>query len=612
MVKSHDMVEINHDQASQAVARTANAVLTTQRGKSDDEIVQDILRSNQGALFSDLMQGRAMTNCDQKTAIMTLLWLITRTTQDPDQIDRIFRRGNQVPPWWDEAAKKNGQVSSWTNAQYYIAKTLATREIFMPTVMGLRYLTCYNPDENPRYPMDDVGISCLFADLLMKCLRYCTERKCWYYFDGRVWVKSNGAAMENAKLFSDIVEKYGVAVSDINTRAFPIGETKKEKEAIDPYLKHVKRAKARKMRETILKDAESSYGIATAASEFDTRPNLLCCKNVTLDLENLTPHPHNPDDMITMMADVEYNPQAQSSLWSRHIETVMDGDQEKAIYFQKAIGYSLAGDNKLCCLFILYGPKSRNGKSATMDTINKMMGAYGASANPETFAAKQSANGSAHSDDLARLVGKRFVSIPESESTMTLSSSLVKRVTGDGEITTRAIYEAQFTYTPQFTLFFHTNHLPRVNDMSVFDSGRVKVIPFTHYFPPADRNPNMVAELTTPENLSGILNWALEGLRMLKAEGLTSPRSVLEATEDYHTESDRVGNFLSECILMTTGCFAPTREVFERYKIWAAASGLYPGREQDFKRAMEQRGIAVSRPRIDGKQVTAYVGWRLA
>ena len=104
---------------------------------------------------------------------------------------------------------------------------------------------------------------------------------------------------------------------------------------------------------------------------------------------------------------------------------------------------------------------------------------------------------------------------------MAVSSSLVKRCTGDGLITTRAIYEKQFSFVPQFKLFMHTNHLPRIYDLSMFDSGRVKVIPFTHFFEEHDRNPNMVAELTTEENLSGIFNWALGGLQSWRASGLT-------------------------------------------------------------------------------------------
>lgn len=144
----------------------------------------------------------------------------------------------------------------------------------------------------------------------------------------------------------------------------------------------------------------------------------------------------------------------------------------------------------------------------------------------------------------------------------------------------------------------------------MFDSNRVKVIPFTYHFPEAARNPHMLADLTTPENLSGILNWALEGLVLIKREGFNAPSSVLNAIEEYRQDSDRVGNFIRERMEQRSGD-ASTTEVFAAYKLWCESSGLRPGREQDFKREMERHGINVGRPRVNGKQVTSYLGWVL-
>lgn len=312
-----------------------------------------------------------------------------------------------------------------------------------------------------------------------------------------------------------------------------------------------------------------------------------------------------------MVAPVTYNPNAHSKLWEQHITTVMDGDVEKAQFLQKSFGYALSGTNKYASLIIMYGPRSRNGKSATVDTFCKMLGDYADTADPATFSEKSHANGSAHSDDLARLEGKRMISVPESDKKMTLSSSLVKRSTGDFKIVARAIFERQRSFEPQFKLFFHTNHLPRISDLTMFDSSRVKVIPFTHYFKPQDRNPNQIAELTTPENLSGILNWALEGWILLETTGFEPPQSVLDATGQYRQDSDQVGNFMMEHMEEDSNSYVSTRSVFDAYKLWCDRCGLPSGREQDFKKDLESRGISAVRKRIDGKQVTAYLGWSL-
>lgn len=587
---------------------------STQRSqsKTDNEVIREILVSSQGTWFDNLRQGKEIPYRDVRMAMMALLCIIAGFTQDPIQIDRIFRNSRLVPPWWDEPVIINGVKGIVSNAVYWGTRAAVTYGITVPTAYGPQRLADYYPDVNPRYTADDIGSSNLYCDIYRGSLKYVEERKSWYGFGGQIWSKSNGAAMECSKILVARLEEYVHRVEAVNEGAFPVEKSdKKKKAAINAqYIKHAKSTKSRRARETMLKDAQSGYGMAESANNFDTDPYLLCCENGTLDLRNGSFRPHSPQDMITKMANVVYNPQARSPLWLQHLNTVMDGDQERALFLQKAVGASLIGTNDYCYIVILYGPRTRNGKSVTMDTIKKMMGTYAAVAKPETFAQKRSADGSGHSEDLVQLAGKRFVSVPEIEKKMTLSASLVKRVTGEKEIAARAIFEHQIEFTPQFTLFFNTNFLPRLNDLTPFDSGRIKVIPFTHYFGERERNPHMVDELTTPENLSGILNWALEGLQRLKSEGFTPPQSVLEATEAYHNESDQVGSFIAEN-MQQDGGYTLTREAFRMYCAWCEGARLHSGREQDFKLEMEKHGIPAVRKRIDGKQVTAYMGWRI-
>lgn len=594
-------------------ASTASAPAQQPKGKTDVEIMNEISASTQGNFFQALMNGTAEICKDVMGAIMTLLCVIAYFTEDLEQIDRIFRQGVLIPAWWDNKAKKGGATSEYTYAQYYIRRALATFRITVPTIHGLRRITDLYPDINPIYSQDDVGNALLFSSLFRFSCLFCIDNAHWYIYDGKRWVMDDGGATENCKIFTVALAEYARRCAAIDWECFPTKKLMGCDEYIkrDAYAKHTERSKSRRVRETILKDASTDIRMAISLEKFDCNPYLLNCLNGTLDLQNWAFRPHSPADFITKMANVEYRPGLRSPLWEQHIATVMDSDMEKAQFLQKSMGYALTGSNKYACFVIIYGPRSRNGKSATVDTFNKMMGDYGASANPETFAQKFSANGSAHSDDLARLAGIRFLSVPESEQTMTLSASLIKRCTGDGEITARAIYGKQFSYSPQYKIFIHTNHLPRINDLSMFDSNRVKVIPFTHYFEEKDRNPNMVAELTTPENMSAILNWALEGWKLLESTGFNPPHSVLAATEEYHQESDRIGNFLDECMVQSANSVASTREVYERYKIWCDASGLRCGREQDFKKALNLRGIDVGRPRVNGTQVTAYLGWQL-
>lgn len=578
---------------------------------SDDAVVARIRATNSQATFDALMAGTYALCRDTKMAVMMLLCIICWATQDLSQIDRIIRRCAVLPSWWDKPAERNNKKSNLTNGAYYVQKVWLTHKIAVPNVYGYQPLAMYYPDENPRYGRDDIGISTLFCDLFRDSILRCIEQNCWYAYDGTRWVESTGKAMESCKAFTQALSSYYIAVAQLDWTAFPPDEHEQKKGMKNhPYIRYAESIKSRKTRETVLKDAESVAGMSISQSEFDADGELLNCQNGTIDLNNCTLRPHSAADHITKIANVAYVPSARSQLWEQHIATVMEGDVGKAEFLQKAIGYSLRGSHDLECMMILYGQTSRNGKSVTVDTINKMMGDYGGTSNPETFAQRGNANGSAHNDGLARLAGLRFVSVPEADGHLTLSSSLIKRCTGDELISARPIYGREFSFVPQFTIFMHTNHLPRINDRSMFDSNRVKVIPFTYHFPENARNPHMLADLTTPDNLSGILNWALEGLAKIKSDGFDAPQSVLNAIEMYRQDSDRVGNFISERMEQSAGN-ASTTEVFAAYKIWCECSGLRPGREQDFKKEMLNHGINASRLWVNGRQVTSYLGWTL-
>lgn len=578
---------------------------------SDDAVVARIRATNSQATFDALMAGTYALCRDTKMAVMMLLCIICWATQDLSQIDRIIRRCAVLPSWWDKPAEKNNKKSNLTNGAYYVQKVWLTHKNAVPNVYGYQPLAMYYPDENPRYGRDDIGISTLFCDLFRDSILRCIEQNCWYAYDGTRWVESTGKAMESCKAFTQALSSYYIAVAQLDWTAFPPDEHEQKKGMKNhPYIRYAESIKSRKTRETVLKDAESVAGMSISQSEFDADGELLNCQNGTIDLNNCTLRPHSAADHITKIANVAYVPSARSQLWEQHIATVMEGDVGKAEFLQKAIGYSLRGSHDLECMMILYGQTSRNGKSVTVDTINKMMGDYGGTSNPETFAQRGNANGSAHNDGLARLAGLRFVSVPEADGHLTLSSSLIKRCTGDELISARPIYGREFSFVPQFTIFMHTNHLPRINDRSMFDSNRVKVIPFTYHFPENARNPHMLADLTTPDNLSGILNWALEGLAKIKSDGFDAPQSVLNAIEMYRQDSDRVGNFISERMEQSAGN-ASTTEVFAAYKIWCECSGLRPGREQDFKKEMLNHGINASRLWVNGRQVTSYLGWTL-
>lgn len=321
------------------------------------------------------------------------------------------------------------------------------------------------------------------------------------------------------------------------------------------------------------------------------------CLNGTLNLETGVFAPHKADDMLSKLAGVNYDPEAKADRWERFIGEVMEGNQDNAAFLQKALGYALTGDTRHECFFILYGPTSRNGKGTTMETYMCMMGDYGKAAKPDTIGQKQTPNGSGPSEDIARLVGARFVNISEPDKKLVLSAALVKTLTGNDTITARFLHENSFEYRPQFKLFINTNHLPAVTDVTLFSSGRVKVLPFKRHFSEQERNEGLKAELAQAENMSGLLNWCLQGLWLIKETGFDAPDDVLEAVGEYRKASDKIGRFLDDEMEQNPQGETRTVDAYNRYKTWCSINGHYPENAANFKSSLSNYArIKTKRP----------------
>lgn len=545
-------------------------------------------RSQSGSTYGQLTLQKAASSCTE--AYNPLGSGYGTPDEDFDAVENSVETTDTPetsPPDTPSTDSPSPESSSLTPAEQ--RKRDAAIIDFTPAYGSLTVrLTDLNPLDGSKYPTTDMGFGQLFADYYKPIARYCPERKLWFVYDGVVWRADEGdmRISEMAKRVIRRLHNFGVLIQNEKSR--------------DAYLEAVKKRQARRGRDMMIKDAQSVYPISFKA--FDRHPLLFNLKNGTLDLQTLEFREHRPGDMLTKVAGLNYDPNAQCPRWNSYVSEIMQGDDDRSRYIQKALGYTLSGDTSLECLFILYGATSRNGKGTMMETYLTIQGDYGRTANPDMLASKfnNSSSSSGPSEDVARLAGSRFINISEPERKITLNSALTKRLTGNDTITARYLNENSIEFRPSFKIFINTNHLPNITDMTLFQSGRIKIIPFNRHFEEEEQDKGLKKLFRQETNLSAIFNWILNGYVLYTLEGLEMPASVIAATSEYNRESDRFGQFVDECLEEGEALEVRTSAVYRVYQQWCTDNGYKPESVRGLNQALGTKFEIVRKRPNDG------------
>src|SRR5262247_1689967 len=146
---------------------------------------------------------------------------------------------------------------------------------------------------------------------------------------------------------------------------------------------------------------------------------------------------------------------------------------------------------------------------------------------------------------VADLAGVRLAAASEGGKRRTLAAAFVKQATGGEQLVGRRPYEMPIRFSPEFKLWFSTNHQPRVDDTSEGMWRRLHPITFNAVFPEEKRIKGY-EEILLQES-PGILQWMLAGcLEWQRINGLKPATAVLEKAKEYRAQEDIVGNFISE------------------------------------------------------------------
>jgi len=401
----------------------------------------------------------------------------------------------------------------------------------------------------PGFNKTDAGNAELLIHLYGKKIRYNHICKDWYIWNGQFWEK-------------DITQKVkNLAIKSARYRK-KLAAGIKDKEKSKAYFAFGLQSESKVRVGFCLDMAKIMSPVATVTKDWNSKRYLLQFTNGVLDLKTMSFEPGKPEYMICQSTDYDYDQEATCSTWNRVIDEIMGGNNNLVSFVQRACGYSMTGNTSEQCLFLLHGTGA-NGKGVLQDVLRWSLGDY---AQDSPFSAFEYRYGSSQSNDLARLHSAHLVTSAESGESKRLDEERLKAITGCDPVTARFLYQEYFTYTPKFKLWLAVNSLPRVNDFSFGFWRRIRLIPFDVKFS-GEKDDKQLREKLKPE-VSGIMNWFLQGYTEWREHGLQPPEEVIQATKDYQNEADVVAEFLGSFIVYGEEFKVKASELYLAFLEW--------------------------------------------
>lgn len=283
------------------------------------------------------------------------------------------------------------------------------------------------------------------------------------------------------------------------------------------------------------------------------------------DPDNMKMYDHCKENYSTMRFPYPYDYKSNCPEWIRTIEEIMQGDKDKIDILQEFFGYCLTRDTTHRKALLLLG-ESNCGKSTILNVLRAMVGNNNCSSVPLHSISDQ--------QHTPRLINK-LVNIDSDVSTMSKDFEADFKIITSGEpISCNQKFIETFEFIPYCKIVMAANSFPKITDHSSAVYNRLILIPCDRIFTEAEMNRNLFKQLE--KELSGIFNWAVNGLKRLKERGMfTRADFMKEAVKELEDLNNPTNIFFEDFIEVDIGenVYIEKGELYKYYKDWCMKNG---------------------------------------
>jgi len=429
------------------------------------------------------------------------------------------------------------------------------------------------PAIEPDVDEEDRGRATTLYPSFIDCYRWAIHKGKWMIWAGNVWIEAEdsrvgdvaGSILEHIYLDKLVLAKKGEAMR---------------------WEREITKSRRRNAIENALWFLSGKDGIETRPDQWDANGWELNTAKSIIDLKTGQDRVRTPQDLVTKLAPVEYDPNAEGGLWSAHIEKVLPNAHIRR-QVQRDLGRALVGGALTEELSIWYG-QGANGRSTTIRAIQTVLGMYAQRAAPNLLMQTRHER---HPTELADLQGARVVFSVEIDEGKKLAEAVAKELTGGDRVKARYMRQDFFEFQQTWSIFLVVNHKPVITGQDRAIWRRIRLVPWEATIPDNEQRPQdeMVEELTREG--SAILNWLLKGLNDWQTDKKWIAPEVITATRDYQQEQDLLAGFLADRCELGKHYQERFAALYTAYKVWCAAEGEKPTSKRQFSSMLDQRGI---------------------
>lgn len=340
-------------------------------------------------------------------------------------------------------------------------------------------------------------------------------------------------------------------------------------------------------------------------SEFNQEA--LTLENGAFNYNTLKIEPRSPLHLSTIKSHVKYNPKAKAPVFQQSLREWFD-DNDDIAFVQEWFGYVLSKEFKANVFLLVYS-QGGEGKSTLFGLLEHIVGI------PNTTAI--SLSNFNQSFGLEPLLHKKLNLATESSNTE-FSTDKLKAITAGEKITVnrKGLKEIETVISAKMT--FLLNDLPVIKDKSSGLKRRLLILPMTKPIPLHLQNKNLPQQLE--KELSGILNWALDGLRRLDQNDyqFTTSKSMNAIKQKYFNEVSPMMDFIRNCLdINSNNSNILGNELIATFKSWSEMHNynvthlLSPiAFWREFRVEMQNLGINYNKTKSSGKTVVKGIKFK--